>query len=191
MDEQLTRLTQLMPPPSTLYYKNVDWEDIEKKIGIKYPTSFKEYIGVYGESVWFDTYSPFYPDSSADDAIEDFLKTTDYYLSFLRETICTEKRSKPFKKEDYIPFPEQGCFFPFMIDYNGSYYYWKTDSADPERWPIIVGPYGHYTIIENTSISKMFTSFIEGCNPMNSFWGDFENLPLELRKVEGGNGETT
>lgn len=184
MDQQLEKLKVLMPPPQNPKQNQVDWHAIEETLGLKYPTSFKDFIGVYGASKWLDYYSPFYLSSDDELHILDFRKTADFYLKYLKDKIYSGKQSDVFTKNNYISFPEPGCFLPFMIDEGSNFYFWKTNRDSPENWPIIIGPYGELNILKNTSITEMFLSYLTRKPPMFDIWGDINDVSPEELKVE-------
>lgn len=184
MNKQLETLIEFMPPPQHLHDHQINWHAVEEVLGLKYPTSFKEFISVYGASKWFDYFSPFYLTSNDEVQLGDFRKTAAYYLDYLKDNILTSQQKGDYIPQGFVPFPEAGCYFPFMIDEGSNFYFWKTDMSSPEDWPIIIGPYGELNILENMSITEMFLSYLNREPPMFDIWGDINDVPPEEMTVE-------
>ena len=132
MDASLCRLVEALPPPYGLTDRDVKWGEVEREAGLSYPSHFKELIGVYGGSNWFDLYHLLYPDPS--ETTGAYLEAVRGQVSILAKYGMTDKDFKPVKMPLY---PEAGGLFPFMASSDGDYYFWRTDSGDPDRWPML------------------------------------------------------
>lgn len=175
MDPTLKRLMGKMPPPITPPDADVDWERLESAISLTYPASFKEFIGVYGSSVWCDHLSPFYSTAKTDGDVKKFLKSVKAKLKPLESNIYDEH----FNKLDFPLYPAEEGLFPFMIDYSSSLYCWQTEKDDPNKWPIVCWFTGQILILEKMTITKMILEWLERKPRMVAIWGDVNNLPPE------------
>ena len=71
MDSSLQQLMGKMPPPTDPRHRMSIWSRLESAVGITYPTSFKEFVEVYGGSVWFDNVCPFFSEATTDDEVKE------------------------------------------------------------------------------------------------------------------------
>jgi hypothetical protein len=176
MDNDLKKLMKRMPPPADPPMSRVDWKRLEAAIQISYPTSFKEFIGAYGGSVWCDNFSPFCSEAKSDRAINSYLQTVNDKIGTLRSMTMYDADAN----EIHLPlYPEPGGLFPFMIDYSSSIYCWKTDRKSSNEWPIVCWFTGNTVILEQMTISKMFLDWLERKPKMRDVWGDVNDLPLD------------
>ena len=60
MRRSLQKLVKRLPPPEAPRHSEVDWPLLERHVGLRYPDSFKEFVGVYGSCHWFDKLLPYY-----------------------------------------------------------------------------------------------------------------------------------
>ena len=126
MEPALQKLIRVLPPPTETAGRAVNWQEHEAALGITYPTWLKEFIAVYGGSIWFDNYSILYPAPECYD-VASFRQAVQDQLNLLVTYGITDEDFKPIK----VPlYPEPGGLFPFMVDYDGTYYFWKMEPAD-------------------------------------------------------------
>ena len=168
----LSRLMDLMPPPKNLRFARVQWERLENAIGMAYPSSFKEFIGVYGGSVWFDNLSPFYTEAKSDGEVKKFLKSVEEKLKRLRGNTYDED----YNCLELPLFPEKGGLLPFMIDYAGNLYNWLSVQENPEKWPIAVWLTGSIRMLDGMTISSMILDWLERKPLMIELWGDVQEF---------------
>ena len=59
-----------------------------------------------------------------------------------------------------------------MADIDGPEYCWRTESTNPNRWPVYCWMRGPITVLNNTTISAMLLGFLERLPQMIRLWGD-------------------
>jgi hypothetical protein len=183
MDSALKSLVKKIPPPPDPRFRDVDWASLESAVGLSYPPSFKEFIGVYGGSVWFDNICPFYTEAKTDKEVKDFLRSVRENLKTLEGNLYDEH----FTKVEMPLYPEEGGLFPFMVDYSSNLFCWETERKDPDKWPVVCWLRGPVVVLENTTIARMILDFLERKPHTIKIWGDI-NLYEPERK---GLTETT
>lgn len=174
MDQYLTRLMSIMEPPSKPRDCNVDWERLEGAVGMRYPAHFKEFVGVYGGSVWCDHVCPLYSTANSAAEVKRFIRTVKDNLTPLHDNMYT---IKPFKRIEVPLFPDKGGLFPFMVDYSSSLYCWKAVSDNPDDWPTFCWMRGPIEVFERTTIAQMLVNWLMRRPPMRTLWGDLDDLP--------------
>ena len=181
MKSEIDQLIEILPPPKEVPNQIVDWDKLEKAVGLIYPNSYKEFIAVYGACCWFDDFVPLYSTANSDEEISDYLDTVKDNLLYLRRNM-TDNQGNEWKK---VPvYPTKNGLFPFMIDYSSGLYCWKTDSGDPDKWPIIYWFGGPYEILQNMTIAGMFLSYLKREPPMLKHWGDINDLPRKQFRLD-------
>lgn len=177
MKSEINQLIEILPPPKEVPNQIVDWDKLEKTVGLIYPNSYKEFIAVYGGCCWFDNFAPLYSTANSDEDISIYLDSVKKNLLPLRRNM-TDNQGNKWKK---VPvYPTKNGLFPFMVDYNGGLYCWKTDSGDPDKWPIVYWFGGPYEILQNMTIAGMLLSWLKREPPMLELWGDIKEYPSEL-----------
>lgn len=171
---------KLIPPPEAPRHTNVDWPLLEKAIGLRYPDSFKEFVSVYGSCHWFDKVLPIYtcPKTARD---------TKQFLKYVGETvhwIKTNARDEHFKEIEVPVYPASGGVFPFLNDIDGPLYYWRTQSSNPNRWPIYCWMRGPITILEGWTIADMLLGFLERDPTIIRLWGDVRDFDPERIRID-------
>jgi hypothetical protein len=181
MDSTLKRLMTKMPPPPDPTGRNVDWERSEAEIGLTYPASFKEFIGVYGASIWFDNLTPLYPELTSYKDAKTFLAAVKAKLQLLvKYKILDEKYH-----EVAMPlYPEEGGLFPFLADYNGWEYFWQTTGKNPDKWPVVCWKMGPIVLLGRITIAKMILDFLERKPRMIAVWGDIRDYEPERIRLD-------
>jgi hypothetical protein len=181
MDPALKRLMKKMRPPPDPTGRNVDWERSERGIGLTYPTSFKDFIGVYGASIWFDNLTLFYPERKSYKSVKTFLGAVKARLQLLvKYTILDEEYN-----EVVMPlYPEEGGLFPFLADYNGYEFFWQTTGKNPDKWPVVCWKMGPIVLLGRMSIAKMILDFLERKPRMVGVWGDIRLYEPERIRVD-------
>jgi predicted DNA-binding WGR domain protein len=151
-DPALVRLAKELPPPEGLKGREVKWDEVEKEVGFTFPTTFKEYISLYGESEWFDLYSSaLYPHSHNKKG--EYMKSVRSKLKDVEEVGDEEVND--------ILYPEPGGLYPFMVSSDGDYYFWKMDSKDPDQWPLMVWQMPGLFKLEFKTIGEMLLNTLE------------------------------
>lgn len=158
MGPALRRLMEVLPPPPDPAGRKVNWREHEEALGITYPTWLKELIAVYGGSIWFDNYSILYPAPECYD-VASFRQAVQDQLNLLVKYGVTEGQTfEPIK----VPlYPEPGGLFPFMVDYDGTYYFWKMEPADPDEWPLMRWEVDTLRTLKHATVADLFLEAIE------------------------------
>jgi hypothetical protein len=182
VDPVLRRLIERMPPPANPTGRKVEWKQFEDGLDLKYPASFKDFIGVYGATIWFDDFTPFYPEVTTTKDVKSFLRSVHAKLKLVADAPVYDEE---FQSLELPPlYPDKGGLFPFMADYSSYEYYWKTGNKDPEKWPIVCWKCGVLVVLEKTSIAKMFLDFLERKPRMVKLWGDIKEFPPERIQLD-------
>lgn len=158
MEESLSKLLQVIAPPDGAKGRDVNWKEVEKDLGFAFPTSFKDFIAVYGESQWFDLYSSaLYPDSVA--GVGQYREE----LQGLHKTV-DENGIRDDDELDDSPvtlYPEPRGLLFFMSSSDGDYYFWRMDSDDPDLWPIVVWQMPGLFKVKQKTIAELLLSTVE------------------------------
>lgn len=175
----LEKLKSLMPPIAGQRHTVVEWPLLEKHLGIAYPQSFKDFIGVYGSSHWFENFLPFYARPQSDTEARAFLKVVERKL----ERLEGQMRDEEWRTIELPVFPKKGGLFPFFTDIQGGLTCWLTDRIDPESWPLCCWrPDAPVQILENETITSLLIGFFERKPEVVGIWGDINDLsPADIR----------
>jgi hypothetical protein len=178
MDRSLRRLMKLMLPLKGQRHTKVNWDRLEEHVGLPYPESFKDFVGVYGSSHWFDKLLPFYSMAATDRQVQDYLKSVRKKLKWFVGNMYDQS----YNRLDLPLYPEEGGLFPFMADIDGPEYCWLTKFEDPDRWPVYCWMPGTFMVLTDTTISDMLLGFLERSPQMVQLWGDVRDYdPSRIR----------
>jgi hypothetical protein len=148
----LQKLMKLLPPPPEPTGREVNWEEHERALAITYPTWLKDLVSDYGGSIWFDNYSILYPAAECYE-VASFRRAVQEKLDLLVTYGITDEEFNPIQ----VPlYPEPGGLFPFMVDYDGMYYFWKMEPSDPERWPLMRWENDTLRLLKHRTLAEMF-----------------------------------
>jgi len=179
MDAAIKRLTKAMPPPASPRFQAVNWKRLEEAVDLTYPLSFKDFVAVYGASVWFDNLSPLYTEAKTVASAKHFRKQVTDNLAPLHNGVFDDKL-KPLNLPVY---PEKGGLFPFLVDYGGGMCCWWTERRKPDRWPVVCWRAGRVmTILERKSLAQMILDWLDRKPHMILVWGDRRDMePYRFR----------
>lgn len=182
-DSALKELQILMPPLEPVEEGEVDWKRLETSLNLQFPKSYKEFISVYGSSIWFDSYSLFYTTAKSQNEIDEYQQTLKEKLDDIRFDMVDGNTRIVL---EYGIGPSSPGLLPFMIDYDGDTYLWLMSGEDPEEWPILIWEMGPTYQIGALSLAEMFLRWLKREEPMLSVWGDsaeskFAEQPLKRR----------
>lgn len=180
MDTSLKKLIELMPPPKKARGKKTDWERLESALGLTYPKAFKEYVAVYGGSVWFDNLSPYYSEAKSTREIKVFIRHLQKRLKDLNGNMYDNN----WQEVDLPLWPNVGGLFPFMIDYSGCQYLWATKSGDPEKWPVVLWQTGAIINLGRITLAQMILGWLQRTPRMRKVWGDINDFEPSRIRVE-------
>lgn len=161
MDRALERLIEILPPPENPTGRQVDWAKFEPVLGFQYPTTFKEFIAVYGASIFLDNYTHFYPGGDTVHDVQDFFETASSKLSVLVDYDLYDEEYNDINNIGIPVYPEPGGLFPFMADYSGNEYFWQTENADSDKWPIVCWRIGVLEKLKFQSLPELFLADID------------------------------
>lgn len=124
----LQKLVQVLKRPSRPHYavtEASEWLAIMDKFGVRLPTDFQDFIGIYGTGTVGDfvlIFNPFSPDKYSN-------------LFFNMEFILSSAYQA---KEFPLPlYPQSGGLLPFAKTDDGDYLWWKTE-GEADNWTIVV-----------------------------------------------------
>lgn len=182
-DPALLELQKLIPPLQPVEEGEVNWQQLEESMGLQFPSSFKDFISVYGSSIWFDTYSLFFTLAHSSEEIEEYQTTLQEKLDDIRFDMFDGETREEL---EYGISPTGPGLLPFMIDYNGCTYLWLMSGDDPDQWPVLSWEMGPTYQIGPLSLAEMFLGWLKREEPMLSIWGnssesEFAKQPLKRR----------
>ena len=163
MESALRKLIELLPPPPDPPGRKVNWQEHEAALGITYPRWLKDFIAVYGGSIFFDNFSILYPAPECYD-VDSFRQAVNDQLDLLVKYGMTDEDFNPIK----VPlYPEPGGLFPLMVDYDGTYYFWKMEPENPDRWPLLRWEVDTLRTLKYPTLAEMFLDRIEDYKRIN------------------------
>jgi hypothetical protein len=148
---------EVLPPPPDPPGREVNWREHEAALGITYPTWLKDLVAVYGGSTWFDNYSLLYPAPECYN-VASFRRAVKDQLDLLVTHGVTDEE---FNSIQVPLYPEPGGLFPFMVDYDGTYYFWRMEPADPDKWPLLRWEVNALRVLKYATLAEMFLDRIE------------------------------
>lgn len=163
MEAALKNLIEILPPPENPTGLDVDWAKFERVLGFQYPTTFKDFVAIYGASLFLNNYSHFYPAGCTVNDVETFFETVSSKFSLL---VDYDLYDNDLYDNDYKPlkvkmYPEMGGLFPFMCDYSSYEYFWQTGNTDSNKWPIVCWQTGVLTGLEFASLAELLLDDID------------------------------
>lgn len=135
VDQDLEKLRRILPPPRA-ESDSLDWELVERLVGVALPDGYKALIGVYGRgsiSNEFVFHSPF-----VDGGIDPLAGPR-----VLSSSAAVQVRALDFLREagsDALPLTEGGWPLVWATEATGVDVLWLVDpDAIPNDWPIAFG----------------------------------------------------
>ena len=123
-------LLRLVPPPPkpTEVASLKKWRDIERKLGTKLPSDYREFVFAYGTGLFAGFYRVYNPFAASE------------YIALLPQvqTVCEMERDFKEREPDLVPYPiypDPGGLLPWGNDENGNYYFWLTE-GEPDEWAV-------------------------------------------------------
>jgi hypothetical protein len=121
-------IIDLIRPPATPQQVGTltEWKNVERELGVLYPSDFREFIFVYGTGLLGRFYSVWNRFGGTD------------FVEHVR-LICKYERESQLEFPEYFPhpiYPESPGFLPWGSDDNGNYYGWLTHGP-PDKWPVL------------------------------------------------------
>ena len=174
MNKDLEELTKLMPPPPKGPYSDVDFPEVERQLGIEYPPDFKEFISVYGASIWCDHVSLRFPRSHKPEDVEEFKVDMSQAFSWFEGNTYDAQ----FNPIVFPKYPEKDGLFLFAEDFSGDYYCWIT-KGEPARWPILCWFRGGTAVVDDLNMTQMFLGWLQRTPKMVDLWGNLDTIPKE------------
>lgn len=179
MATALQDLVKRFPPPKNPRGTPVNWERIERRLAILYPASFKEFIDVYGGSVWFDDLAPIVSQGKNEKQAAEFVEIIRRKI----EQVNGDTYDEDFNEIKVEFYPAPGGWFPFLIDYSGNMYLWAREADEPKEWPVVMSKAGWMKTLGVMSIPEMILAWLDGEPTMQKAWGNAEDLPPERLRI--------
>src|SRR5689334_5343760 len=137
MDFALQKLISIEPPPvSPVAPGNPEaWLPVETRIGVVFPTHYKEYIQTYGAGQWADFFGimdPFYQWKHPQ--ARDYFRWTETRLDTLDSSF---RRDNPKYYAPFERYPAPNGLIPIGYHDNGGTLCFQV-SGEPSDWPIIL-----------------------------------------------------
>ena len=120
-------LTSIVPPPSDIVTA-WDWDQIHRDLGFVTPSDYQQIINAYGNGKFDDFLRVFAPTD-----LSSQIKTK-------REALHMSADSEELfgVPPEVMPYPIESLAACAYSD-NGDVIYWRTqDSADPNKWPVVI-----------------------------------------------------
>jgi len=178
MNADLEKLTKLMPPLADAPDRDVNWDFVERSLGIVYPPDFKEFVGVYGGCTWCDHVSPIYCMGKSTEDIAEFQEFLAKIFGFFDGNTYNGEG----EEVEYPLYPDEGGVIPFLASQSGGYYCWLPEGA-PATWPILAWVRGGTQVLGDINMTQMFLEWLERKPRMIEMWGEFflrpENFGLD------------
>lgn len=170
MERYLEQLVSIAAPPAGVRNNDVEWDALESEMGVVYPQSFKQFVGIYGSSKWMGRKGPVYgnghPDSSSN-------WSTDNYRSAIQFMFEQMKASIPDHEDQskYRFYPEDEGLLPFLFGDDGDFYLWSME-GEPDEWPIMAWYLDSTHRFEGYSISRLLLEWLQNRQPVSDWLGD-------------------
>ena len=130
-DMSLSRLIQLVPPPSIPSEVGTfeAWGQLESEIGVSLPPDYRDFVFAYGTGLFAGFYRIYNPFASSQ------------YMSLSKSIarICDQNRVSQQFFPDRFPypyFPEPCGLIPWGNDENGNDYFWLAEGPT-ETWNVV------------------------------------------------------
>jgi hypothetical protein len=108
----------------------LDWETVERTLGIRLPTDYKELLTRFPDGAFRNSIEVENPGQSADH-VANVKRHNDELLE-----IFADEYTGYLTGVAYVLFPEPGGLYPWGRTGAGGTFWWITDSPDPDTWPI-------------------------------------------------------
>ena len=169
----MDRLRKLVPPPTSA--PHTDWHTVERALGFRLPTDYKEFIDTYGGSRWEDYLYVMAP--GCPDASYDLFEWKDWQAEEMEELWQFEP--KPAELE------EAGArIVPWATTGNGEMLYWLIrPGRQPDDWTILIND-GRTPMWEHVphSCTQFLSYALSG--ELRSVLLSEQHFPLTVHKVE-------
>lgn len=124
----IEQLLECLKPPERPYYNIQDkklWKEADERLGVNFPSDYKQFIGTYGSGnvgdfiVFFNPFAPIERNN--------FFNNVQFVIGGQ-----TKFRGIPFPL-----FPKSGGLLPFAKTYDGDDLFWET-RGESDKWSIVV-----------------------------------------------------
>ncbi|MCM2392154.1 SMI1/KNR4 family protein [Streptomyces albipurpureus] len=131
----------------------VDWADIESRLGTRLPSDYKRLIDTFGDGLFNSLLDVFTPDN--------VIWHTEYFARQGQESW-----------EPHPPFPAPGGLVPWAGNEHEQSFYWVADDPDPDRWTVYATYEGPQEGIRFDCTASEFL-FRQLTDPENPFSADY------------------
>jgi len=123
-------VTRLVGPRPGDFRPELDWETVERELGIRLPADYKELLTRLPSGAFRGCVEVENPAQSADE-LANAKRHNDELLK-----IFADPDTGYLTGTSYVLFPEPGGLYPWGSNDAGGTFWWITDSADPDEWRI-------------------------------------------------------
>ncbi|MGG7572462.1 hypothetical protein [Streptomyces sirii] len=109
--------------------RTVDWAETEARIGTALPSDYKRLVELFGDGA-FDEYLQIHIPGSCFQST-DIVRNTKWLSEWASAT-------KSGLWEPYEAYPTPGGLLQWASTEQADQFYWLTEGADPDRWPILI-----------------------------------------------------
>ncbi|MEU5011196.1 hypothetical protein AB0G35_13025 [Streptomyces sp. NPDC021749] len=109
--------------------RTVDWADVEARIGTPLPSDYKRLVDIFGDGAFDEFLQLHVPDAYFKSS--DIIRHTEWLSGWTRA-----RRSRLW--EPYELYPVPGGLLQWASTEQADQFFWLTDGADPDRWPILI-----------------------------------------------------
>jgi hypothetical protein len=123
-------LASVLRPPRRPSRVVPDWAAVEGDIGTALPGDYKWFVDIYGVGRVDGFLSVFHPTSN-----NTYLRLKD---QIARQLGALRTLREMGEEVPYPLFPEPAGILPWAITDNGNVCHWRTGSANPDEWTVVV-----------------------------------------------------
>ena len=109
-------LERLMPPPFHPVSTSGDWENVEAKVGFKFPQDYREFMAIYGGGT-----------------IDDRLRIVSPFAGAALEALIEQRQGSLALQQ----LPISSALIPWGYNFEGGTAYWDARASDPNMWTVI------------------------------------------------------
>ncbi|MGW6479646.1 hypothetical protein ACWGDS_17350 [Streptomyces sp. NPDC055059] len=138
--------------------RTVDWDAMEARLGTRLPTDFKQLAEIFGHGAFDGFLTLYVPESDVPGM--DFVEHAEYLAGFAA-------RSGTSLWEPYGIHPAPGGLLEWASSEQADQFYWLTEGADPDRWPVLASEDipDTWTRFDGTAAEFVFRMLTERSHP--------------------------
>jgi hypothetical protein len=170
MQNKIEELKKLLPPPSIPRNNSGDWSDVERALGTKLPSDYKQFTELYGtvkicNYLVIHTAFPW-----SEESLEFRLTLNQEY-----DAVVDGRENIPF-----ADYPTQGGLLPFGGTDSGSIFSWITE-GDPDDWGVFawIFPGEPVYTLRSVNLSMFLVDLLSESSPLFP-----DNMPMNFFSPE-------